>query len=180
MRATSRTTARTLPTVAALAATTLLGTAACGAEQGSGTAPTTASGATTAGTTTSASPTPGARMTEGISSTLVLTRTGGIGGLNDRLELRPDGTYTVTSKGKPPVTRQLSEGQLAAIVNDLQAADLPHLSTQSPTERRSDQFTYVLRYDGTTFTATETTAPDEVRPLLEELGALFSSPGSTR
>ncbi|KQX65766.1 protealysin inhibitor emfourin [Angustibacter sp. Root456] len=185
MRATTRTTARTLPTLAALAATTLLGTAACGAESGSGTAPTTAaqttaSGATTTSASPSASPTPGARMTEGISFTLVLTRTGGIGGLKDRLELRPDGTYTVVSQGKAPVTRQLSEGQLAAIVNALQAADLPHLATQSPTERRSDQFTYVLRYDGTTFTTTETTAPETVRPLLEELGALFSSPGSTR
>lgn len=119
-------------------------------------------------------------MTEGISQPLVLTRTGGIGGLKDRLEIRPDGTYTVTSKGQAPVTRQLSEGQLAAIVDALQAADLPHLTTQSPTEQRSDQFTYVLRADGTTFTTTETTAPDAVRPLLEELGALFSSPRSTR
>lgn len=180
MRAIQRTT--TIPTVAALAAVTLLGATACGS-QSAGDAVQT--GPTATGSTTSATPTAGGRMTEGISQTLVLTRTGGIGGLKDRLELRPDGTYTVTSAGRPPVTRQLSEGQQAAIVNALQAADLPQLATQqsstpSPTERRSDQLFYVLSAQGVTVTFSETTAPDSVRPLLEELGALFSSPGSTR
>ena len=84
-----------------------------------------------------------------------------------------------TSKGRAPVTRQLSEGQLAAIVTALRNADLPSLANQSPTERRSDQFSYTLMAEGTTFTTTETTAPDAVRPLLEELGALFSSPAPT-
>ncbi len=124
-------------------------------------------------------------MTEGISQPVVLIRTGGVGGLADRLQLRPDGTYTVTGKSKAPVTRQLSEGQLAAIVDAVQAADLPQLATQqsstpSTTGRRSDQLFYVLSAQGVTVTFTETTAPDAVRPLLEELGALFSSPGSTR
>ncbi|MGN6610567.1 MAG: hypothetical protein ACTHLJ_02220 [Angustibacter sp.] len=124
-------------------------------------------------------------MTEGISEPVVLIRTGGVGGLADRLQLRPDGTYTVTGKTKTPVTRQLSEGQLAAIVDAVQAADLRQLATQqsstpSPTERRSDQLFYVLSAQGVTVTFSETTAPDSVRPLLEELGALFSSPGSTR
>ncbi len=118
-------------------------------------------------------------MTEGISQPLVLVRTGGIGGLKDRLEIRPDGTYTVVSKGRAPVTRQLTEGQLAAIVTALQQADLPALATTSPTERRSDQFTYTLTAEGTTFTTTETTAPPALRPLLDELGALFSSPAPT-
>ncbi|MGN6301211.1 MAG: hypothetical protein ACTHN8_09000 [Angustibacter sp.] len=180
MRAIDRTTVRTISSIAALAVATFLGATACGSQNAGdavGTAPTTSTGA---GTTASATPSPGGRMTEGISQPLVLTRTGGIGGLKDRLELRPDGTYTVTSAGRTPVTRQLSEGQLAAIVNTLQAADLPHLATQSPTERRSDQLTYVLRAEGTTFTTTESTAPDAVRPLLEELGALFSAPAPTR
>ncbi|HEX3005921.1 MAG TPA: hypothetical protein VHO27_17030 [Angustibacter sp.] len=189
MRAIDRTTVRTIPTVIALTAATLLGAAACGAQDAgdavgtSGTSPTTT---TPAGSgTPSATPTPGGRMTEGISQPVVLVRTGGIGGLKDRLELRPDGTYTVTSKSRAPVTRQLSEGQLAAIVDAVQAADLPQVATQqsstsSPTERRSDELFYVLSAQGVTVTFSETTAPDAARPLLEELGALFSSPGSTR
>jgi hypothetical protein len=166
-----------LTALAALAVGGLL--AGCGAESTSGTGPASAASAT--GTTPSSSPStePGGRMTEGISRPLVLVRTGGIGGLKDRLELRPDGTYTVTSKGKAPVTRQLGEGQLAAIVDALQRADLPSLANQSPTERRSDQFSYTLMAEGTTFTTTETTAPDAVRPLLAELSALFSAPAPT-
>ena len=150
--------------LAALAAATLLATAACGSETTAGRAASTAS----------SSPPAAGRMTEGLAQPLLLTRTGGIGGAQDRLELRPDGTCTVTRKGQAPVTRQLGEGQLASIVQALRAADLPHLATASPTERRSDQFTYVLQAEGTTFTTTETTAPDAVRPLLQQLGALLS------
>lgn len=166
-----------LTALAVLALAGLL--AGCGAESTSGTSPAPATSA--AGTTPSpTSPTePGGRMTEGISQPVVLVRTGGIGGLKDRLELRPDGTYTVTSKGKEPVTRQLGERQLAAIVDALQRADLPTLANQSPTERRSDQFSYTLMAEGTTFTTTDTTAPDAVRPLLQQLGALFSAPAPT-
>src|SRR6476661_4024638 len=99
---------------AAVAVAVVLGAGACGsATSGSGTAPAGTS-STASAPTSSTTSAPGGRMTEGISQPLVLVRTGGIGGVKDRLEIRPDGTYTVTSKGRTPVTRQLSEGQLAA------------------------------------------------------------------
>jgi len=121
-------------------------------------------------------------MTEGLSQPLVLVRTGGVGGLKDRLELRPDGTCTVTSGGRPPVTRQLSEGQLAAIVLALKSAHLEAAAgapSTSPTEHRSDQFTYTLTAEGHTLTTTETTAPPPLRPLLQQLDALLSAPAPT-
>jgi hypothetical protein len=170
---------RTILTVVALGASGLLATA-CGAETGDvvGASPQTSSPSASTGSATATEP--GGRMTEGISQPVVLVRTGGIGGLKDRLELRPDGTYTVVRKGSAPVTRQMSEGQLAAIVNALQQADLSAASNQSATSAQSDQFTYMLKAQGTTLTTTETTAPQSVRPLLDELNTLFSAPAATR
>ena len=119
-------------------------------------------------------------MTEGITQPLVLIRTGGIGGVADRLELRPDGSYTVTSKGKAPVTRQLGEGQLAAIVDDGAGGRPAHTGTTG--HRPSGAAT-----SSPTCSARRASRNDHrdhragrcVRPLLEELDALFSSPGST-
>jgi hypothetical protein len=160
---------RTLLTVSLLGAAALLGATACGSQEAADV------GVATTGATTE----PGGRMTTGISQPVVLQRTGGVAGLDDRLEVRPDGTCTVTTKGKPPVTRQLSEAELATIVDALQEAHLATLATRPASPPRSDELTYTIAAGGTTFRTTETAAPDAVRPLLRELGALFSSPGPT-
>src|SRR4051794_36892854 len=120
---------RTLLTAGLLATTALLGTSACGDAGGDDARATPGINTQTAGTTgpttpVSSSPTASARMTEGIDQPVVLQRSGGVGGLKDRVEVRPDGTTTVTTKGKAPVTRQLSEAELAAIAQAVQKAGI--------------------------------------------------------
>jgi hypothetical protein len=186
----------------ALASTALLGAAACGGEKvpvdvAPGAA--AASGAATTGTTptTPASPTkpappttpptsatrptaPGGRMTEGLSATIVLQRNGGMIGAKDRLELRPDGTYTVTSKNRPPVTRQLNERAQADVVTALRTANLSRMRP-GPTAGGAtivDGFSYTLIVGKDSVTLGEP-IPKQVVPLLAALGALFSAPSPT-
>jgi hypothetical protein len=170
---------RTLLTAAAVAATVLVGTAACGDAGGDDARATAAPSTPTSGSVTSTPTTPGARMTEGISQPVVLVRSGGIGGVQDRVQVRPDGTVTVTSKGGATVTRQLSEAQLAAVVQAVQKADLDLLGTGAPTPSRSDELYYTITAEGRTYRTTETQAPAAVRPLLDELGSLLSAPAPT-
>ncbi len=168
--------ARTALTAALLAGAALLAPAACGATTSSDAAGTLTA---TTGPSSGAPTTPGARMTEGLAQPLVLQRGGGVAGLQDRVEVRPDGTYTVTSKGRAPVTRQLGEGQLAAVVHALADARLGELDAAAASPTRSDELAYTITADGQTYHVSETQAPASVRPLLEELGALFSAPAST-
>ncbi|GAB3597347.1 hypothetical protein GCM10027446_25280 [Angustibacter peucedani] len=169
--------AKTLLTAALLASTALLGTAACGSESDVqvGSSSTTSPGTPSSSATSE----PGGRMTEGISQPVVLMRSGGIGGLQDRVEVRPDGTATITSKGKAPVERQLSEAELAAVVRAVKDADLAALGDGKTTPTRSDEMTYTITAEGQTYRTVETQAPDDVRPLLDALGTLLSAPAPT-
>jgi hypothetical protein len=83
---------RGLPS-AAVTGVLVVALAACGTEQGP---------APDAKPTASTSPTEsGPAMSP---STLVLRRTGGIAGFDDRLTVEPDGTVTLSSRGKQPTT----------------------------------------------------------------------------
>jgi hypothetical protein len=170
---------RSLTAVAA-AVTMAAGLAACGSDTivDSAAAPTSASAQPTGTDPT----TSGGRMTEGLPGVIVLQRTGGLKGAKDRLELRPDGSYTVTARTGSPVTRQLAEPEQAAVVAALKLADLAKLK-RVPTKPGdpvvADGFVYVLSAGGKTVTLGEPT-PEQVRPLLSVLGALFSAPAPTR
>ena len=111
---------------------------------------------------------------------MVLERSGGIAGRLDRLEVRPDGTYTVTSRGGRPVTRQLSEAELAPIVEAARAA---HLGSQPAASRpraaEADVFRYKLLAEGQRLVTTEQQANGAVRRLIDVLMPLFSSPAPT-
>jgi hypothetical protein len=185
-------------TALAAAATMAVGLAACGSDTivDSGAVPTstgpttstspqpTSSGPTRSGDPTgSGDPTTsGGRMTEGLPGVIVLQRSGGLRGAKDRLELRPDGSYTVLARTGRPVTRQLDEPEQAAVVAALKLADLARM--KPPTRPPggpviADGFTYILSAGGQTVTLGEPT-PAQVRPLLSVLGALFSAPAPTR
>ncbi|MGH3486484.1 MAG: hypothetical protein ACRDP8_01000 [Actinopolymorphaceae bacterium] len=83
---------RGLPCAAA-AGVLVVALAACGTEQG--TSPDARATATTSPTDSGPAMSP---------STLVLHRTGGIAGFNDKLTVEPDGQVTLTSRGKEPMS----------------------------------------------------------------------------
>ena len=119
-------------------------------------------------------------MTVGLSSPVVLERSGGIAGRLDRLEVRPDGTYVVTSRGGRPVTRQLIEAELAAVVNAAKAADLGSKSQAGrPSAAEADMFRYRLVAEGEALVTTEQKADGDVRRLINVLLPLFSAPAPT-
>ncbi|WP_426566264.1 protealysin inhibitor emfourin [Angustibacter sp. McL0619] len=165
---------RATPPLARLAAALLggallVGASACGSEQPSG----------TAGSTPASLPATSGNQPGGLASPVVLIRTGGIAGMNDALVLMPDGTYTVTRKNQDPVTRRADAGQLRAIADAVQGANLSKLPPSTPDTTTSDQISYRLSVGSRTYQIAGTQTPDEVRPLLDELGALFSAPATT-
>jgi hypothetical protein len=182
-----------------LSAFLLCGLAACGAggdsAGGPGTASSTSStsASTTATTTTSSTGTgttstttssgtssssgPGGRMTQGLSAPVLLERSGGIAGRRDLLQVRPDGTYTVSTRGSRPVTRQLSEGELAAVVSAVRAADLRSVGTgPRPMGAQADMFRYKIVAEGAMVMTTDQQADSGVRRLIDVLIPLLSSP----
>ena len=167
-----------------LVAALLCGAAGCGADEpqaaGSSSPTGTGTSSTTSSTTAGPSTPSGERMTAGLSSPVVLERSGGIAGVNDRLEVRPDGTVVVTTRGNRPVTRQLSEAELAAVVAAAKAA---HLGARAPAPRPTaadaDVFRYRLVAEGEALTTTEQQADGAVRRLLDVLSPLFSAPAPT-
>jgi hypothetical protein len=131
--------------------------------------------------TTTGPPSPsGGRMTQGLTSPVVLERTGGIAGRQDRLEVRPDGTAVVSTRGNRPVSRQLSEAELAAVVSAVRAADLgAQAPAGRPTAADADVFRYRLVAEGKAVATTEKQADGGVRRLLAVLTPLFSAPAPT-
>lgn len=173
---------KNLLTVALMGTTLLLSSAACGSETTNTSSPSSPQGSTSDSVTPP--PTDGNQTppVSGLRKPVTLVVGGGFAGVNDRIEVQPDGSYTVTSKGKTPRQGKLDERQLSTIAGEVDEADLPKLSAQPPvtaTVTQSDQFTYALSADGATLKATETTLPPAVKPLINELKSLLSVPAPT-
>lgn len=168
--------ARPRPVPYLLGSALLVTLTACGASvtQDAGTGP-TGPATTPAGSSTPMTP-------RGQSGSLVLTRGGGVAGVRDRLEVRPDGTYTVTRKGQAPVTRRLSEGERTALLAALATADLPRLAQQPAASAPGSEvgrFRYTISAEGATLSVSEATVPAQLRPLLQATEGLFSAPAPT-
>ncbi|GAA4358711.1 protealysin inhibitor emfourin [Angustibacter luteus] len=173
MRPDLRTTsaARLLP--ALLGGVLVLGAGACGSEQ-PGPAAGTTSGTTSGTTAATSTGTPGV-----LAGPVVLTRTGGIAGMHDAVVLNPDGTYTVSRKVGEPVTRTADPAQVKAIADAVEQANLPALPASTPDTTTSDQIYYKLSVGSRTYVINGTQTPEEVKPLIEALGELFSAPAPT-
>lgn len=175
---------KNLLTAALLGTTVLLGSAACGSESTDPDPGAATSASNPAASSVSPPPTSADQMptVSGLLKPVVLVQGGGIAGVKDRVEVQPDGTYTVTTKGKEPRQGKLDERQLTTIAAIVQRANLPELAKQppiTPTVTQSDQFTYELSADGATVRANETTLPDAAKPLVAELSTLLSAPAPT-
>jgi hypothetical protein len=119
-------------------------------------------------------------MTQGLTAPVLLERSGGIAGRRDVLQVRPDGTFTVSTHGSRPVTRQLSEAELAAVVSAVKAADLRSVGTgPRPMGNQADVFRYKIVADGAVVMTTDQQADGGVRRLIDVLIPLFSAPAPT-
>ena len=79
-------------------------------------------------------------------------RTGGIAGVDDRVEIQPDGRAGVIRRNARPREFQLTRDQIVLLRNQL--SGFASLESHYPKpERLADDFQYVLRYGSRTVTA---------------------------
>lgn len=92
-------------------------------------------------------------------------RTGGIAGVDDRVEIQPDGHVGVVRRGQRPREFPLTREQVKLLRDALE--NFASFKREYPAPPRSaDPFRYVLRYGGKTVTASE--ANSNVPPPLRE------------
>ena len=105
-------------------------------------------------------------------------RGGGIAGRRDRLTVQPDGSASLTTNtGTRAIT--LSSAELRALADELEQTDqtaLPAKST-SPTPI-ADAFNYRVVHEGKTVDTDQEAMPDELSPLVAELGGLVDRHGT--
>jgi hypothetical protein len=106
---------------------------------------------------------------------VIYTRTGGVGGIDERLRIDPDGAATL-SYGEPTNSQnsfQLSEADLDRITTLLEAADLDSMPSQPEPTGCADCFVYTVEYGGRTVTYDDATPPAaSVGELVTGLGEL--------
>jgi hypothetical protein len=172
-----------------LAATVLVTLALAGCAADGGDSASNASGApsatmTTAGPGTGANggPSGGAGTPSGSQSApgttngdtlLIFTRQGGLAGTNDRLILRPDGSYTVQTRTGTR-TGKLTAQELAAVKATLDATDFNKMPSVNDGGTVADGFTYSITYAGREITAEDGAVPPALQPVLGALSALLS------
>ena len=100
-------------------------------------------------------------------------RTGGIAGVDDRVEIQPDGRVGVIRRNERPREFQLTRDQIALLRNQLSgfASFESHYPKPEPV---ADDFQYVLRYGGRTVTASDANrnVPDRLRVAWQSLDAI--------
>jgi len=91
-------------------------------------------------------------------------RAGGSAGVDDRVEIQPDGRVGVIRRNERPREFQLTRDQIALLRNQLSGFASFESHYPKP-ERVADDFQYVLRYGGRTVTASDANrnVPDGLR-----------------
>jgi hypothetical protein len=106
---------------------------------------------------------------------VVLLRSGGIAGSNDRVSVDALGVATIISDRAPiPSTRTLSAGDLAALRTALQRAEITTLQRNYLDRAARDAYQYDVTYQGVTITADEGVIPDKLRPVVDQLTKLIA------
>ncbi len=98
---------------------------------------------------------------------LTITRTGGIAGVTDTLQIEPDGAWTLTDRSGSATTGHLDAQTAAAIVRILGDPGLDaEIATASAPNQCADQFQYLVRLSGREFSFDDC---GQVGPLLRQL-----------
>jgi hypothetical protein len=126
--------------VAAVAGLVLTG---CGSEGGSSGTPVSRTPAPTTPTVTQSTPV-------GTGLPLVVTRTGGFAGFDDKVVIGTDGVATVSSRGKETVRCKLDQSLLATITAAAQQVDWAGLPVVKPTVRYPDDMIVAVTANGKT------------------------------
>ena len=126
--------------VAAVAGLVLTG---CGSEDGS-------SGTPVSRTPTPTTPTVDPVDPVGTGLPLVVTRTGGFAGFDDKVVIDTDGVATVSSRGKETVRCKLDQSLLATITAAARQVDWAGLPVVKPTVRHPDDMIVAVTANGKT------------------------------
>jgi hypothetical protein len=109
-----------------------------------------------------------------VTDTLVsFTRTGGLAGNNDKLLVRPDGSYTITTR-QGSKDGKLTADELAALKAALVSVDFNKMPTDSGDGGVADGYTYTVTYNGRQVTAKDGAIPPALQPVISALGAFLS------
>ncbi|MEV6929833.1 hypothetical protein AB0M46_35845 [Dactylosporangium sp. NPDC051485] len=153
------------------------GTSASGVPTTTGTAVSSATATAPAGPSGGPQTTPGSTSTQGNATqtdTLVaFTRTGGLAGVNDKLTVRPDGSYTIQTKSGSK-NGKLSGDELAALKAALVSTDFNKMPTVNDNGSVADGYTYTITYAGKQITAKDGAIPPALQPVISALGGFLS------
>ena len=163
-----------------IAVTALLALALAGCADGSTDTTAGASGApsSSAAAPASASATPSAGTSGGAGQNvgdtlLVFTRTGGLAGTNDRLVVRPDGSWTLTTKSGTKEGK-LTAAELTALKSTLDQVGFLKLPKVNDNSNVADGYTYSISYGGDEVVAKDGAVPAALQPVITILNGLLS------
>jgi hypothetical protein len=104
---------------------------------------------------------------------VTFTRTGGLAGNNDKLVVRPDGSYSMTTR-QGSKDGKLTADELAALKGALGSVDFNKLPTANDGGGVADGYTYTINYSGKEITAKDGSIPTVLQPVISALGAFLS------
>src|SRR5262249_3990663 len=104
---------------------------------------------------------------------LTLTRTGGLAGTNDKLVVRPDGTYTLQTRTAAR-NGALAPSELTALNDPLAAIDFNKMPTANDGPTIADGSTYVVTYNGREVTAHDGSIPPQLQPVISALNGFLN------
>jgi hypothetical protein len=113
-------------------------------------------------------------------SGIVYQRSGGFGGIFERLVIEGDGSATLTSSVAGEQAKssfELGDEQLESLVAALDESGLSGIDAPSGPSGCSDCFEYVIAYAGHRISFDQVEAPPEIAPVLAELAGIVSSHG---
>lgn len=79
---------------------------------------------------------------------LIVTRTGGFAGFDDRVVVGPDGVATVSKRGKDPVRCKLEAGFLGTITDAVKQVDWAEVGVTKPSVRHPDDMIIAVSAGG--------------------------------
>ncbi|MFI6285457.1 hypothetical protein ACIBCM_11980 [Streptomyces sp. NPDC051018] len=99
----------------------------------------------------------------------MVTVTGGIAGVNDRLTVREDGTYTTASPPGPGRSGRMAPAGLRALRRALERAGFPRLPPTATGAPVPDGFLYRITHRGHTVVTDDASQPPALRAVLTAL-----------